>query len=107
MSRHQSCSLMRCYTGLSPRPKFDSAKADEIPAGGADDLVVCVGGPEAAHWSFVYGFFSAMLFPNMKPISATARGWFLFTPVGPNASPGVMLLAWTQERSPRKKKPPY
>ena len=42
-------------------------------------------------WS--YGFFSTMLLPNMNPISAMARGWFAFTPLGPKTSPGVWSIA--------------
>src|SRR5262249_679915 len=44
---------------------------------------------------------------KINPISPTARGWLLFTPVGPKAKPGVELIACTQERSPRKKNRSY
>src|SRR5262249_14308395 len=44
---------------------------------------------------------------NMNPISPTARGWLLFTPVGPKTKPGVESMACTQERSPRKKNRSY
>ena len=76
-------------------PAFHKVNSITIREG----VVDCVkGGRRGAHvrplWrGFLYCFFSTILLPNMNPISATARGWSLFTPVDPNTSPGVMLLA--------------
>lgn len=38
--------------------------------------------PPMPNW--LYCFFSMMLLPNTKPISALARNWLSFKPAGPN-----------------------
>src|ERR1017187_9235795 len=40
---------------------------------------------------------------NRKPISTTPRVWLLMVPSEPKPYPGVMLVAFTNERSPRVK----
>src|ERR1017187_6719172 len=40
---------------------------------------------------------------NRNPISTTPRVWLLIVPREPKPNPGVMLVAFTNERSPRVK----